>query len=282
MKNHVTTRWQPYLLNAITAFQGLACSLENTHIRHYYGKAAYWLTLTTLAMISVLTVKGSSSNPCSQMLQYVKGTFTFKELLLRIASQIAGALLSYQYARQFWSLGLHPGHVMKYKKTSCISDLTVSPTAGFVIEFSLTMFDVLCSLFLITRYHLCETAVKLAISCYFVTVGLHLTGMYANPLNASNQTFGCEGMTILEHLLIYWVAPLSATVIGYKLHRLLKKSPTLSKKSQHKGHDLTSANGGSKVKNGVSRNKLKEKKELVRGHGGNIRERKNASRAKRA
>ena len=34
-----------------------------------------------------------------------------------------------------------------------------------------------------------------------------------NPINASNQTFGCKGLTTIEHLLTYWVSPLAAAVI---------------------------------------------------------------------
>ena len=34
-----------------------------------------------------------------------------------------------------------------------------------------------------------------------------------NPINASNQTFGCKGLSNTYHLLTYWLAPLTAAVI---------------------------------------------------------------------
>ena len=42
--------------------------------------------------------------------------------------------------------------------------------------------------------------------------GLSFTGLYMNPLNASNQTIGCHGNTILEHLLVYWIGPFATVV----------------------------------------------------------------------
>ncbi len=42
--------------------------------------------------------------------------------------------------------------------------------------------------------------------------------MYCNPINATNQTFGCDGSTVLEHLFVYWVGPLSATALVVFLH----------------------------------------------------------------
>ena len=39
-----------------------------------------------------------------------------------------------------------------------------------------------------------------------------------NPLNASNQTFGCHGATPTEHIVVYWIGPMIATSVGAKMH----------------------------------------------------------------
>ena len=43
-------------------------------------------------------------------------------------------------------------------------------------------------------------------------LGIEFTGMYLNPINATNQTFGCHGTGKLEHLIVYWGAPFAATI----------------------------------------------------------------------
>ncbi len=52
-----------------------------------------------------------------------------------------------------------------------------------------------------------------------------------NPVNASNQTFGCHGTSPLEHIFVYWGAPLLAAAIAVVLHRNLAEL-TMSVKSQ--------------------------------------------------
>lgn len=51
--------------------------------------------------------------------------------------------------------------------------------------------------------------------------GVDATGFYLNPINASNQCFGCHGATIAEHLAVYWIGPLLATAATVYLKRLL-------------------------------------------------------------
>ena len=52
----------------------------------------------------------------------------------------------------------------------------------------------------------------------FTLLGVDWTGFYLNPINATNQTFGCDGVSVWEHIAIYWVGPLSATVLSTRLH----------------------------------------------------------------
>ena len=53
-------------------------------------------------------------------------------------------------------------------------------------------------------------------------VGVDYTGYYLNPINATNQTFGCRGVSLLEHLVVYWLGPLGAAALGTYIHPHLK------------------------------------------------------------
>lgn len=43
--------------------------------------------------------------------------------------------------------------------------------------------------------------------------GLHLTGMYYNPILASAAQFGCEGHTHWSHFAVYWIGPIVASLL---------------------------------------------------------------------
>ena len=53
--------------------------------------------------------------------------------------------------------------------------------------------------------------------------GIHLTGMYMNPVNASNQTFGCAGISVWEHIFVYWGGPLLASALAVIVQRRLSE-----------------------------------------------------------
>ena len=59
-----------------------------------------------------------SANPCCYLMMYTQGMMGMREMLTRIACQVTGGLLSYQYARLFWSLELADGHVQRL--TVCV------------------------------------------------------------------------------------------------------------------------------------------------------------------
>ena len=92
----------------------------------------------------------------------------------------------------------------------------------------------------------------------FIFPGVHLTGMYLNPLNATNQHFGCDGISAAEHITIYWIGPLLASAVATRSYDLVATDkPTTSKRKAStsnnnvvkNGKESTEKNGRSKVKN---------------------------------
>ena len=82
--------------------------------------------------------------------------------------------------------------------------------------------------------------------------GLKLTGMYLNPVNATNQTFGCQGASVLEHVLIYWAGPICATLLAIIIHNNL---PQLTKSLRTLHHpDAEICNVCGKVHGGIQFN----------------------------
>ena len=44
-----------------------------------------------------------------------------------------------------------------------------------------------------------------------------------NPVNASNQTFGCAGISVWEHIFVYWAGPLLASALAVIVQRRLSE-----------------------------------------------------------
>lgn len=49
-------------------------------------------------------------------------------------------------------------------------------------------------------------------------IGIHLTGMYANPIVAWACTFNCGEVPYVTHFVVYWLAPLAAHLAWNKFH----------------------------------------------------------------
>ena len=62
----------------------------------------------------------------------------------------------------------------------------------------------------------------ISLKCSHIFSGIHLTGMYFNPANATQQTFGCHGTSPPEHIFVYWVGPLLGCSCAVKLHAQMR------------------------------------------------------------
>ncbi|KAI0231886.1 hypothetical protein LSAT2_017767 [Lamellibrachia satsuma] len=214
-------RLRPYVFDLVTTFQLMAYSLELGHIRGFAGDVGFTIALVCIPFWAELTIAHGSADPCHYLMVYTQGMMGIRKMLARIACQLLGGLLSYQFARLFWSLGLSDGHAQRLTRTQCVSDLKVPLVAGFAIEFlgtiSLILLAKATSTCRLPGLHLARYIAAAAV----VLVGVDFTGMYLNPINATNQTFGCHGTGRLEHLVVYWGAPFAATVCACVTQRHL-------------------------------------------------------------
>ncbi|ELU12507.1 hypothetical protein CAPTEDRAFT_65598, partial [Capitella teleta] len=206
-------KWQPYICDAIFTFQVLACSLENGQIRKHYGMGAYALVLFVISTWHNVTVEGCSANPCAHVLRYTQGKSTLRHTLLSILMQTCGGLLSYRCAKVFWGMEFTESHGRRYWASHCLADLSVHPVTGLAIESGGTILETSLSLMTFTPFYQMEAATKTLLGCVLTILGVGYTGFYLNPINATNQTFGCRGISSLHHVIIYWAGPLVSTAL---------------------------------------------------------------------
>ena len=135
-----------------------------------------------------------------------------------------------------WDLGLTKMHVSRSYWTSygvCYAWLAVPPWIGFVFEF---IGSLLCNVFssiifdfeLIPKLNIHKRILlSSSVTTTLVLISFHKTGGFFQPLLAFIRTFGCVGalqeVTILDHIIVYWIGATLGAIIAMFFVRLVKK-----------------------------------------------------------
>lgn len=72
----------------------------------------------------------------------------------------------------------------------------------------------------------------------YILIAVDITGFYLNPLNATNQHFGCRGLSNVEHVVVYWLGPLAAVATAMYLQRGVDRLKRHARKIGVGPHDL--------------------------------------------
>ena len=117
-------------------------------------------------------------------------------------------------------------------------------------------------------YCIVPSIVKIIHSDCIVFLGINLTGVYCNPINASNNNFGCAKVNFRALTLVYWLGPISASLVTASLFAPRRSRDEVS----HQSKQATNQNGGapkdetvnrnSGVSNGKASAKRKDKKRI--------------------
>lgn len=102
----------------------------------------------------------------------------------------------------------------------CSADLTVSLFYGSLVEAFGVLFGKLALEFVQKLLALDEKfvcALSAFLSALITIFGIHLTGMYANPIVAWALTFNCGEVTHFTHFVVYWLAPIMAYILAEEI-----------------------------------------------------------------
>ena len=210
-------RLAPYAMNFAMSLVFMAMCFEGGQMRRNYGYYCAFASSFCLGIFGTYLSKNAplkwSTNPIVFVGQYAEGKVSFMSALFHVSCQLAGCIMGFHSARQFWSMGLTEGHAHKYS-AQCGTDLKVSASMGFFIEFSMTLLSLLLGQLS------CENEIgqwilvagKQAFSSGRVFMFVAVTGMYGHPIAASVATFGCKGTGIIDHMLVYWASTILAAM----------------------------------------------------------------------
>uniref|UniRef100_A0A914UJP4 Aquaporin n=1 Tax=Plectus sambesii TaxID=2011161 RepID=A0A914UJP4_9BILA len=171
---------------------------------------AFLVLLAATVYLTAKTVRNGAGNPTPYIEErLVDKSISNQRLYIIIGAQIVAALLAFQGARLFWSMGFTSYHQKRLQVAVCNSDLHVSLLYGMACEFIATF---VCRVAEHQLPRWVSEEASLIIECVLISVivaiGMDHTGMYFNPILAFCLTFGCEGLSNIGHLFVYWVGPI--------------------------------------------------------------------------
>ncbi|KAK9702153.1 hypothetical protein QE152_g30130 [Popillia japonica] len=133
--------------------------------------------------------------------------------LLLVGAQVLGGLAIFRYIQVLWSFELvetHKGRAFE----DCSTDLQVPVLVGAFIEGVAT-----CACRVISKI-LGETNTRVSniLDAFFgtslVVAAFNYSGGYFNPALATALKYGCQGSTIPEHMLVYWLGPMIGAIFS--------------------------------------------------------------------
>ncbi|XP_075707479.1 aquaporin-11 [Rhinoderma darwinii] len=214
------TRWkvrsglaQDLLIEVVSTLQ-LSCCTREMVLLGTLGGIQPWLALTLTYLLTVLhclTSQGATCNPCGSLEQWLRALAPGSHIILKVAAQFVGAALSRVLMPNLWLLGLSPLHEWD---EGCRSPLNMAPWQGALVEMT-------CALSLFLALHFLPRVksqyrphvVALTITA-IVYSGGPLTGAVFNPALAFAVVFLCQGNSLLQYIIVYWIGPIIGMVVS--------------------------------------------------------------------
>lgn len=64
-------------------------------------------------------------------------------------------------------------------------------------------------------------------------LGASYTGMFMHPAKAFGLTFGCRGITPIQHIIVYCLGPMMGSYIAYTINSRSKLQKSTTKMASH-------------------------------------------------
>ncbi|KAI2798176.1 hypothetical protein RDWZM_001920 [Blomia tropicalis] len=145
-------------------------------------------------------------------------SITSDDILHKLIGQLIGAYLTWKYTTSIWCFHLSEQHHSLHT-SHCQATLFVSPIYGAAIEGIITFISRIVALESENWNSSISIGANSLVTVLLVLFALNTTGGYFNPIMASALTFGCEGNTMTEHLMVYWIGSLIGGLIARWFHK---------------------------------------------------------------
>lgn len=207
------------LEEAIAAAELCGCCFELIIVADNFGVGTYAIFLFALTIWWSLNWGEATACPYTHLEDIIEGKGDVRKALLKTWAELAGGLLVFKYVQMYWALEISETHKDKAFE-DCKTDLQVPVLYGAVVEGIATCLCRLASKSLGDLNPRFATAIDSFIGTSLVVAAFDYSGGYFNPVLATSLKAGCDGHTLLEHAVVYWIGACAGSVLSVYVYKL--------------------------------------------------------------
>ncbi|GAB6027536.1 hypothetical protein CHUAL_001784 [Chamberlinius hualienensis] len=192
---------------------------ELAFIYDQYGTVTFSIILFLLCLWWCWSFGDAAANPNKYIEDGIRGHLEWAHVGLLVFTELFAAMFVMTYMRHLWAIGWSHEHESKSSEKDCHADLQVSVFKGAIVEGVITFIDRLNALTLEEIDWPHSTLTCAFLSTFLVVSALHSSGGYFNPALATSLKMGCDGHSILEFIMVYWVGSVIGSLIALTFHK---------------------------------------------------------------
>ncbi|XP_073961455.1 aquaporin isoform X2 [Choristoneura fumiferana] len=207
------------LEEAIAAAELCGCCFELIVVADNFGVGTYAIFLFALTIWWSLNWGEATACPYTHIEDIIEGKGDIRKALLKTWAELAGGLLVFKYVQMYWALEIAETHKDKAFE-DCKADLQVPVLYGAVVEGIATCLCRLASKSLGVLNPRFASAIDSFIGTSLVVAAFDYSGGYFNPVLATSLKAGCDGHTLLEHAVVYWIGACAGSILSVYVYKL--------------------------------------------------------------
>ncbi|XP_028042407.1 aquaporin-11 isoform X2 [Bombyx mandarina] len=203
----------------IAAAELCGCCFELIVVADNFGVATYAIFLFALTIWWSVNWGDATACPYTHIEDVIEGKGDIRKALLKTWAELTGGLLVFKYVQLYWALEISETHKDKAFE-ECRADLQVPVIYGAIIEGIATCLCRLVSKSLGDLNPRFATAIDAFIGTSLVVAAFDYSGGYFNPVLATSLKAGCEGHTLMEHAVVYWIGACAGSILSVYMYKL--------------------------------------------------------------
>nr|AWT57817.1 Aquaporin AQP12L1 [Chilo suppressalis] len=207
------------LEEAIAAAELCGCCFELIIVADNFGVGTYAIFLFLLTIWWSMNWGDATACPYTHIEDVIEGKGDVRKALLKTWAELTGGLLVFKYVQMYWALEISETHKDKAFE-DCKADLQVPVLYGAVVEGVATCLCRLASKALGDLNPRFSTAIDAFIGTSLVVAAFEYSGGYFNPVLATSLKAGCEGHSLLEHAVVYWIGACAGSALSVYMYKL--------------------------------------------------------------
>nr|ARX80212.1 aquaporin [Blomia tropicalis] len=205
---------RPFFSEIIATVELCSDCAELGVIWEKHGNTGYGSCLLLLCIWWAYHFGDAEACPCGPLEEFlllgVRNDYT---MYLRLLGQGVGAYLTAKYTHCIWCLNLAPEH-MDLHTQRCQASLQVNMALGAAIELAITFISRIVALESTILPEKLNVAINSLTTTLLCLIALDTSGGYFNPVLASALTLNCDGNTLVEHIVVYWLGAMIGALLA--------------------------------------------------------------------